>query len=329
MADVNIFGKKVPAWGVGLVAAGGVAALYFVYKQKQNAAAAAATTSTIDPLTGLPTSQDNVVDPLTGSTYLAEAQEYGSVSAAESALSGGSSVAANEADLLSNGGSGGGGFVGSDVGGAPPNSNVVAGTTYGSNSAWSQAVEAGLTDVGYVPTDVSAALGRYLSNLSETPAQASIVQAAIAEYGPPPVGSFQIISAPPTTATGTTTEVTIPNVVGVDVSQASSILTASGLKPSGPAGTAGVTHVVTSTTPAVGTQVASGSSVTLNYKSSPTVPNVVGEAQEAAFARLSAAGLKAKGTPVVKGKTLIVQSQSVKAGTSVPAGTTVTLVSKV
>jgi len=68
-----------------------------------------------------------------------------------------------------------------------------------------------------------------------------------------------------------------------------------------------------------------GQTSTSNVK----VPATVGQPQEAAFAILSAAGLHATGTPVVKGKTLIVQSSSPSAGTSVPSGTTVKLTSKV
>lgn len=57
--------------------------------------------------------------------------------------------------------------------------------------------------------------------------------------------------------------------------------------------------------------------------------SLIGQAQEAAFAILSAAGLKATGTPVVKGKTLIVQTVSPKEGTTVAPGTTIHLTSKV
>jgi len=59
------------------------------------------------------------------------------------------------------------------------------------------------------------------------------------------------------------------------------------------------------------------------------VPNVVGQPQEAAFAILGAAGLKARGTPVVHGKVLTVVSQKPTAGTQVNKGTTVTVTSKV
>jgi PASTA domain len=59
------------------------------------------------------------------------------------------------------------------------------------------------------------------------------------------------------------------------------------------------------------------------------VPNVVGQPQEAGFAIISAAGLKAVGTAVVPGKVLTVQAQSPAAGALADKGSTVTLQSKV
>jgi hypothetical protein len=60
-----------------------------------------------------------------------------------------------------------------------------------------------------------------------------------------------------------------------------------------------------------------------------TVPNVKGQPQEAAYAIISEAGLKPSGTPVVHGRTLIVQSQSPAAGAKAAKGSAVHLVSKV
>jgi PASTA domain len=59
------------------------------------------------------------------------------------------------------------------------------------------------------------------------------------------------------------------------------------------------------------------------------VPSVVNESQESAFAKLSAAGLHASGSPPVKGKVLMVTKQSPQAGTAVNKGSTVQLTSKV
>ena len=198
MEDIKVFGKKVKPVTAGAIVAGSGAAIWFAYRQHKSAAAAASTSpSSLDPVTGLPFSQDNQVDPLTGMEYLAEAQEYGSVSAAETAVAGESSL-----DYSSVYGTGGGGVVGSSGGQALVPANTVPGTTYATNAAWAQAVEAGLAEVGYASTDISAALGRYLANLPETADQATIVEAAIAEFGLPPVGSFQVILAPTTGTAG-------------------------------------------------------------------------------------------------------------------------------
>lgn len=215
------------------------------------AANGTATASGTDPVTGLPYSQDYQIDPLTNLGYLAEAQQYGSIAAAESAVS--------AYGLSSNTGSGVGvqpatgsqtGTTNTGVGNAP----------YTSNQAWAQAATAGLADIGYSETDVATALGDYLTETPVTNAQAQLIHTAIAEYGNPPVGTFQVILQPQ--------------------------------KPPGP-------QMV-------------------------TVPDETGTSQEDAFKHVIALGLKAKGTPVVKGKILYVKSQSPKAGTQVTKGSTVT-----
>lgn len=154
------------------------------------------TATSIDPITGMAYSQDNVTDPITGETYLAEATEYGSVATAEA------SVTAYGASTAS----------GSGIGvnpASPPASGsvntVVGSSIYTSNSAWAQAATAGLADVGYVSTDVATALGDYLTGTPVTAAQASLINTAIAEYGPAPVGTLQIVLAPVSTASTTTT----------------------------------------------------------------------------------------------------------------------------
>jgi hypothetical protein len=264
MADVSVFGRKVNPWVAGAVGIGGAGVAWLAWKQHK---ASASSASAIDPLTGLPASQDNAIDPLTGEAYLAEAQEYGSVQAAEQAVAGESAIDYSGAYDT------GSGLVGTSAGTSLVPSTVVQGTTYASNAAWAQAVEAGLTDIGYSSTDVAAALGRYLSNLSETPAQAGIVQAAIAEYGPPPVGSFQVILAP-STGTGTTTtgtgtgtkapaDVTVPNVVGQKAGTAHNELVRAGLTVSNRPNS---NYTVTATTPKGGTRVPKGRSVDITAK---------------------------------------------------------------
>jgi hypothetical protein len=151
--------------------------------------AATATTGATgtDPVTGMPYTDDTVIDPITGQAYLAEAEQYGSVAAAEASVSAygqstatGSGIPVNPASPASSG-----------------SINTPVGTSvYTSNAAWAQAATAGLTDVGYSGTDVATALGDYLTQTPVTAAQATLINTAIAEYGPAPVGSLQVILQP-------------------------------------------------------------------------------------------------------------------------------------
>jgi hypothetical protein len=145
-------------------------------------------TTAIDPVTGMPVSQDDAVDPLTNMTYLAEAQQYGSVQAAEASVSQFGTSAATGSGVGVQPASG------YPVAGSP--SGTQSGTPYTSNQTWAQAAQAGLTDIGFDPEAIAAALGAYLQQEPLTPDQVKIVEAARAEYGPPPVGNLQIIPAP-------------------------------------------------------------------------------------------------------------------------------------
>lgn len=267
---VTIAGHKVNQWvvygGVGVAVVGGV--LLIRRRSASSGTAAGSSPNAIDPLTQLPYSMDNQTDPATGDTYLAEAQQYGSVSAAEAAISQG----------YDNGGYGGIGYSGLGYGYPTYTSGSGTGTPgapggYTDNAQWAQAVEAGISGLGYAPAAVGAAIGRYLAKLPLSAEQVTIVQTAVAEYGPPPVGSYPIIAAPP------------------------------GGGGSGGGGKGG--------------------------KPEKTVPDVVGRAQEVAYAILSAAGFHPHGSPGVRGKTLTVDSQSPKGGTKAAEGSTVTLHSTV
>jgi hypothetical protein len=205
---IKLFGKTVSTPVAVAVGGGGLVAVYLVIKQRKAAAAASGTQTGTDPVTGLPYSQDNQVDPLTGQTYLAEAQEYGSVAAAEQAVSA-------ESAGLTNYGSG---AETSSYGYAPGTGSTVSGTGYASNAAWSQAVTAGLGDLGYSSSDVASALGLYLgglplNTLADGTSAVSIVQAALAEYGPPPTPPAAGIIMPSGTSTaaaGSTSTSTTP-----------------------------------------------------------------------------------------------------------------------
>lgn len=221
------------------------------------AASTAGTPSTqtgTNPITGMPYTSDNATDPITGMTYLAEAQQYGSVAAAEASVSAfgqstatGSGIPVNPASPPSSG---------------TPNPPV-GGSVYTSDSAWSQAAQAGLTSIGYDGTTVAEALGAYLTGTPVTPAQIKIINAAIAEYGQPPVGTFQIIPIPPQTPSPNT--VKVPNVIGMKFGAARTTLTNAGLKAHANPGWT-VNKIVETQSPSAGSSVASGSTINVVVK---------------------------------------------------------------
>jgi hypothetical protein len=192
MKQIDLFGHKVNSWyliGGGAAVVGG----YIYWKRQANASAAAASSSSttsassIDPLTGLPVSEDNTIDPETGMTYLAEAQQYGSVSAAEAQVS--------EGDLLGSGGGLFGGTSGFPTQGITGTTTPVTGG-FATDAQWSQAVQQDLVGIGYSSQAVGAALGLFFTGHPLTSDQAQIIQVAEAELGPPPVGNYPIISSP-------------------------------------------------------------------------------------------------------------------------------------
>lgn len=214
--------------------------------------------TSIDPVTGLAYSQDNVTDPLTGETYLAEANQYGSVQAAESAVSAygqstasGSGIPVNPASPQPSG-----------TPNTPVGSNV-----YTSNQAWAQAATAGLADIGYNETDVATALGDYLTQTPVTAAQKSLIDTAIAEYGPAPVGNLQIILVP--TQHPGNTMVTVPDEIGSSQEDAFKHVAELGLKARGTPVKPGKVLYVKSQSPKAGTQVTKGSTVVFTSVISP------------------------------------------------------------
>lgn len=198
---VKLFGKQVNTWWLIGGGAGVVVAVWWY--RRASSGSSASSSSSVDPVTGLPYSQDNQVDPLTGMTYLQEAQTYGSVSAAEQQVSAG-------AGLLGSGETAGSPTGYDPLAGISSSAGSGAGQSFSTNAQWSQAVTAGLADLGYSTTDISAALGLFfqgqpLGSGADGVSYASIVQAAEAEFGPPPVGSFTIIVAPSSGGGGGTT----------------------------------------------------------------------------------------------------------------------------
>ena len=343
MADVEIAGKKVSKLVLGGVIVGGGIAAYYVYKNHQSSQAAASASSAssstgmvTDPATGTQYPADGT-DPVTGETYAQEIGQYGSVGAADSAVSQNEQAALyNEGDLY------GTGYSAEDYSTGTYGANTtVSGSVYTSNSAWAQAATAGLEDIGYTGTDVAEALGLYLTGAPVTTDEAAIIQAAIAEYGSPPDGSFQIITQPSGNTTGS--NVQVPNVVGQTAGSAHNAIVAAGLVPTDANGSVKgeASWKVASTSPPGGTSVAKGSSVAINAtapsttstSSKVTVPNVVGLEADQAGPNLQSVGLKVSltgpafktGGPQVR----IITAQSPKAGSQADKGSTVTLTYKV
>jgi beta-lactam-binding protein with PASTA domain len=102
-------------------------------------------------------------------------------------------------------------------------------------------------------------LGAYLTGTPLTPAQVTIVNTAIAEYGPAPVGNIQVIQQP-VAKPAAPAQVKVPNTVGMTLAHAQSVVTAAGLKFSGPRGEPGTTKV-NGQNPRAGTVVTKGTTV--------------------------------------------------------------------
>jgi hypothetical protein len=197
MAFENPFKNLSKPEQYAVIGGGALVTGYVLYRHKQSSGSwnpfskgtANATTATggINPITGMAYSDDNATDPITGKTYLDEATQYGSVAAAEASVSAygastatGSGIPVNPASPFSQG-----------TLNTPVGTNV-----YTSNAAWAQAATAGLVSVGYDGPTVASALGKYLTEKPATPDEITIINTAIAEYGPAPVGNLQVIPAP-------------------------------------------------------------------------------------------------------------------------------------
>jgi len=323
---MNIGGKKIPAWAAWGGGIGGGLVLFIYFKNRASSGSSSGSSggseSGTDPATGLPYSEDDQEDPLTGMTYLAEAQEYGSVSAAEAALSENAYSDSGESPYY-----GTAGYPTENVG-----YTQQGGNGYTSNAQWSQAVQAGLSDLGYSSETVASALGLYLNNMPLNATDTSIIQAAVAEYGEPPVGSYSIIQQGNGTGSSGAT-VSVPNVVGMPIDEAGPAIAGLGLVYHGPSPVPGKTVTIISQSPAGGSQVAQGTVVTAvgngggsgsgSSGGTVTVPNVVGKPIDQAGPMITGAGLKWDGPAPVKGKTVTVTSQNPAAGSKVAAGTTV------
>lgn len=206
-STVTLAGHKVNKWVAygtgGAVIVGGVLIMRRRSSASSSGSSSSSAQSGTDPVTGLPYSMDNQVDPVTGLTYLAEAQQYGSVSAAEA------SVGAGYGGVSGTGTGYSGTAYGSPTFTTTDSSTPGATTGYTTNQEWAAAVQAALPAItGDTASDVATAVAHYLASLPLTSTQANDIQVAIAEFGPPPVGTFSIVtqgsgSGPTTTGSGT------------------------------------------------------------------------------------------------------------------------------
>lgn len=79
------------------------------------------------------------------------------------------------------------------------------------NAEWSLQAGEYLTDTGYEPITVAAALGAYFARMKLSQLHAEIIRAAHGRFGPPPVGTYPIEVTPtPTTPTPTLPKLTAP-----------------------------------------------------------------------------------------------------------------------
>lgn len=160
--------------------------------------------------------------------------------------------------------------------GEPVNEEVPAAAA--TNAQWSEAAMTALTSAGWAGQDVLTALGLYITGSPVSATQASIVQAAIAAEGYPPSPGATgyppaINQSAPTGQTGTTgAQVKVPDVIGSSQASAFATITDLGLKPAGTAVEPGKILWVHSESPAAGTMVATGTTVTLTSASAPPIP---------------------------------------------------------
>lgn len=135
------------------------------------------------------------------------------------------------------------------------------------NAQWGQAAESAMGSTG--ADSIAAAIAKYLFGLPLDENQAQTVQEAVAVVGYPPVpgpGNYPpqmhtVKKKPPKT-----NKVTVPNVVGMETDAAARKITGVGLVASHPHLQAGRGSTVTAEEPSAGTQVKSGSTVTLSIK---------------------------------------------------------------
>jgi hypothetical protein len=153
---------------IGGLGVGGVVIWYVVKNRSSSSSTNAATAA------------DSGIDPTTGIPY---ADEYDT---------GGASNSPSLAGYVDP-------STGAYITGAGATSQILAPST---NASWAQQVESYLEGLGYDPTTVAAAIGKYLTGQGLTSDQSGIVAAAQGFFGNPPQGAPSIVTVPPTGQNG-------------------------------------------------------------------------------------------------------------------------------
>jgi hypothetical protein len=160
--------KSTRNWLIVGILGGGVVVVYYVMRARSTAAA-----------TGTGTATDNSIDPATGIPYAEEDSGYSGAYGTTPSLYGYTDPSTGA--FISGVGAGATGVV----------------TAPSTNASWAQQVESYLQNLGYNPTSVAAALGKYLTGQQVSADQAAIIAAAQGFYGNPPQGAPPILQAPP------------------------------------------------------------------------------------------------------------------------------------
>jgi hypothetical protein len=328
--------KGLKPWQKGAVVIGGIAvsggALLYARKKKAASTTAAASPAALaagtaaatvtDPTTGQSYPADSI-DPVTNLPYGLELQEYGSIVAADATAGAGGQT--------------GYGYGSSQQNGYPQeNEQGASSGTTATNAQWVAEVESALSALNYSDADIQQGLARYFSSSPQgTAADGTnlyqMMDTAIGEFGPPPSGTYALVRGGPPAGAGS---VAVPDVVGrTDLDTAEGLIKAAGLVPLAAGDNAtGNKGKVTSQSPAAGSKVTKGSSVTLTYKVGAAgglvkVPDVIGRTDlDTAEGVIRAAGLVAKASGASgAGNKGSVTSQHPEAGAEVAKGSTVTL----
>jgi hypothetical protein len=250
--------KKTAAFGaVGAVVL--VIAIYWYRARKASTAAAASTAATSGAAGMVTDPAGNTCPALSPTTGFCpgSAEDQAALAGADATDSGYDTSALGDSGLS-------GYYYGSGTSAAPA---APGPGNFADNAEWAQYVEAYMTStLDADPATVGNAIGKYLTGQAVTPAQATIIDQAIAYGNPPPVSGAN--GMPPgintqAAATGTAAGAdTVPDVIGQAAGAAHNAIAAAGLKPTAPKGQT-ANMKVSSTNPKAGTQVAAGSSVTI------------------------------------------------------------------